>query len=460
MSVRKVAPQVGPQTQFLSTPADIALFGGSAGGGKSYALLMDPLRDVYHPQFAGIIFRKNATHIRKPGALLDQSKGLYPLLGATCRDLEMLWVFPSGAKVKLDHLEHESTPQDYQGAQLPYIGFDELTHFSEHQFWYMISRNRSPYGVRCRVRATCNPDAESWVRKLVDWWVDPKTGYAIPERSGRLRYFVRIEDELVWADTRAELKLRYPHLTAMSFTFIPAKLSDNKILEHHDPRYRAALLSMGRVDRERLLGEPHLGGNWNVRFSAGSYFRRSYFPVVGALTNVQVVRCVRYWDRAGTRVTEESPDPDWTVGVKLAELTTGQWCVMDVVRVRESPKVVEELVLRCAEQDGYDCLIGLEQDPGSAGKADVDNMLYKLAGYQVDITKPTKAKTVRAKPVSAQCERQHVCLLAAHWNDPFLSELEAFGEDSRGHDDQVDAFSGAFNLLTDKQKTLSILDVL
>lgn len=451
-AARKIMPQPGPQTAFLSTTADIAIYGGAAGGGKSFALLLEILRHYLNPLFTAIVFRRNTTHIRNPGGLLDESKKLFALLGATLRELDLLWTFPKGMRVKFAHLEYESTVLDYQGAQIPLIGFDELTHFTEQQFWYMLSRNRSASGVRSYIRATTNPDADSWVAKLISWWIDQETGYPIAARSGVIRWFVRVDNDLVWADTEKELKDRYPGLEPKSFTFIAASLDDNKILMRNDPGYRANLLAQGRVDRERLLK-----GNWKVRFSAGSYFRREYFPVVDRLNNVGIVRVVRYWDRAATKPTEQTPDPDWTVGVKLAKLTTGNWVVLDVIRMRESPLKVEQTVVQTARQDGYDCVVGLEQDPGSAGVADVDNMVRKLSGFQVEVCKPTQSKGIRAKPVSAQCERGNVCVIAAPWNDPFLSTLENFGDDSTGHDDDVDALSGAFTLV---EKGLSILDVL
>jgi hypothetical protein len=73
---------------------------------------------------------------------------------------------------------------DWQGAQIPLICFDELTHFRAHQFFYMVSRNRSTCGVRPYIRATCNPDADSWVANFLAWWIDPETGFPIPERAG------------------------------------------------------------------------------------------------------------------------------------------------------------------------------------------------------------------------------------------------------------------------------------
>ena len=116
--------------------------------------------------------------------------------------------------------------------------FDELTHFSAKQFWYMLSRNRTMCGIKPYVRATCNPDPDSWVAEFISWWIDQETGYPIPERSGVIRYMVRVGDAIHWADSPAELA----HHTMLddsgaevpippkSVTFISAKLTDNKAL--------------------------------------------------------------------------------------------------------------------------------------------------------------------------------------------------------------------------------------
>ncbi len=160
---RTLRPQPGPQETWLSSGADIAIYGGSAGGGKSWALLFEPLRHVANPGFGAVIFRRTMPMITNEGGLWDESMGLYPLAGATPMIGSHDWRFPSGANVGFRHLQHEVTKLDWQGAQVALIGFDELTHFTESQFFYMFSRNRSMCGVRPYIRATTNPDAASWV---------------------------------------------------------------------------------------------------------------------------------------------------------------------------------------------------------------------------------------------------------------------------------------------------------
>jgi len=88
---------------------------------------------------------------------------------------------------------------------VPFIGFDELTHFTKKQFFYLLSRNRSTCGVRPYIRATCNPDPDSWVKELIEWRVDPETGYIIKERDGVIRYFTVDNSNIVRGDTREEV---------------------------------------------------------------------------------------------------------------------------------------------------------------------------------------------------------------------------------------------------------------
>lgn len=260
-----VRPQPGPQEQFLASSADIVLYGGAAGGGKTFALLLESLRHVGNPRFGGLILRRTTKEVCNVGGLWDEAEKLYQPLSAEPRIGSLEWRFPSGAKVKFDHLEHEQDKHKYQGSQVAFLGFDELTRFTAGQFWYLLSRNRSTCGVRPYVRATCNPDADSWVADLVRWWVDSQTGYAIPERSGVVRYFVRIGGELHWADTPEELQRDHPDSVPKSFTFIAASLEDNPALTSRDPGYLGNLLSLPSVDRERLLR-----GNWRIRSQDGA----------------------------------------------------------------------------------------------------------------------------------------------------------------------------------------------
>lgn len=443
-------PQAGPQTEFVECSADIVFYGGAAGGGKSFGLLMCPLYYISNPKFGGVIFRRSNVQTRNEGGLWDESMGLYGPLGAHPREGTLEWRFETGAGMSFGHLEHEHTVYEWQGAQITYLGFDEVTHFSAKQFWYMLSRNRSTCGIKPFVRATCNPDADSWVRDLIDWWIG-EDGFPIKERSGKIRYFIRKDDELHWADSPKEIYEKFgKEERPKSFTFIAANLQDNKILMEKDPDYIANLKALARVERLRLLG-----GNWNVRPSAGMYFQREWFEIIDALP-ANPRRSVRYWDKAATKPNEKNKDPDWTRGCKLNAYHDGTYVIEHMAGTRDTPLKVEQFVKNTASQDTRKTDICIEQEPGSAGVADVDNFVRLLAGYNIRVRKPTTDKITRALPVSAQAERGNIKLLRGAWNEAFLQEVENFEEDCP-HDDQVDALSGAFNEIVSNP---SILDVL
>ncbi len=434
----EIRPQVGPQEKFLSSPADIAIFGGGAGGGKTWALLLEPLRHVANARFGAVIFRRTNPQIRAEGGLWDESQAIYPRLGATARETFLEWRFPGGARIAFAHLEHEQDRFNWDGAQIPLLCFDQLEHFTHRQFFYLLGRNRSTCGVRPYVRATCNPDPDSWLKRFLGWWIDPETGYAIEERSGAIRWFARHGDDVHWADGRDELvRSLGAEAEPLSVTFIPANVADNKILLAKDPGYLARLRALPMVERERLEK-----GNWRIRPAAGLYFRRDYFEVVGAAP--LDARRVRSWDLAATE-RSEGHDPDWTVGLKMARAETGLFFVEHVLRFRGSPYKVERAIRNTASADGAGVAIALAQDPGQAGKSQVQHLLNLLAGFIVTARRETGDKITRAGPFSSQAEAGNVKVVRGPWNDAFFAELENF---PKGHDDQVDAAAGALQELT------------
>lgn len=457
---RIIRPQPGPQEMFLSTPADIAIFGGAAGGGKSYALLMEPIRHVGNKGFGGMVFRREATQITSPGGLWDTSRDLYyGLRGRPSTQPRHNWRFPSGASISMAHLKYDHDVQAWQGSQIPFLGWDELTHFSEYQFFYMLSRNRSASGVRPYVRATCNPDAGSWVAKLIEWWIDQETGYAIPERSGVIRYFMRLGDEMVWGASPAEVIARAGNRVTeemarmgvtsrdlvKSLTFIVSKLEDNPALLSRDPTYWANLMALPRVERERLLG-----GNWKIRAAAGLVFPANRARIIPAVPG-DVRRWVRRWDLAATKPSETNKDPDATAGVLMGEMESGlRWVVADVEHIRDEAHEVRKLIKATAEADrrkyGRVTTV-LPKDPAQAGKDQAATLVAMLKGFHAVARPESGDKLTRAEPFSAQWQAGNVDLVEGRWNVPFIAELDGFAGLSKDKDDQVDAASGAFAYL-------------
>jgi predicted phage terminase large subunit-like protein len=451
---RTVRPQAGPQEQFLASSADIAIYGGAAGGGKTWGLLLEPLRHSSNGEFGATVFRRTTVQVRNEGGLWDESVKLYAPAGASPLEHVLKWKFPSGASVSFAHLEHDKTVLNWQGSQIPLICFDELTHFSEKQFWYMVSRNRSMCGVRPYIRATCNPDADSWVARFISWWIDPETGYAIPKRSGVIRWFVRVGDAIFWADDPQELSGHTAPdengdqvpIPPKSVTFISASLTDNKALMAADPSYMANLMALPTVDRERLLG-----GNWKIRPAAGLYFQRSWVTIVDAAPSD--IRWVRGWDLASTPKTE-SNDPDFTSGTKVGVTPDGRYFVADNRSDQVSPAGVERMLKNTAAEDGREVKISIPQDPGQAGKSQVATFTKLLTGYNVRSSTETGDKITRFNGFSAQAEAGNVFVIRGEWNEGWFNSLEGFPE--AAHDDDVDSTSRAFSALIGKSRTSSL----
>lgn len=274
--IRRIRPQEGYQMQALSSSADIVIGGGAAGVGKTYTLLLDPLPDLKVKDFGAVIFRRTNPQIRNEGALWHTSQTIYYYANGIPKESTLEWGFPNGNKIKFSHLEYEKNIFDWQGAQIPMIGFDELTHFTKKMFFYILTRNRSVCGIKPRVRATCNPDPESWVAELIAWWIDQETGYPIPERQGVIRYLIVDGDNYIWGHTPEEVikKAWYilepivtksgidPKTFIKSLTFISGDIYQNKALLSVNPEYLGNLLAQDKETQSSLLH-----GNWKVVIS-------------------------------------------------------------------------------------------------------------------------------------------------------------------------------------------------
>lgn len=443
---RLLKPQDGPQESFLGTNADIAIYGGAAGGGKTFGLLLEPLRHMNVDGFGATIFRKNATQITIEGGLLDESREIYSNIeGAEYKaSPRPNWTFNGKGRVAFMHIDGDADLPKWQGSQICLIGFDELTHFTEKQFFYMLSRNRSTCGVKPYVRATCNPDVNSWVAKFIEWWIDQDTGYAIPERSGVVRYFYRVNEEVMWEDTMEALIEKYnvaPYM-CKSVTFIASSIYDNKELLKINPEYLASLNALALVERERLLK-----GNWKIRPAAGLYFRRDQTRIVDSVPD-KIVAIARAWDLAATEITSDVKDPDRTAGVLMGRMRNGQYIVLHVRRTASNASTVRDIVKNTAITDKAEYqseTVSIPQDPGQAGKEQAQSYVKELAGFKVKSKPVDKNKIVRAEPFAAQWQRGNVLLLKGDWNDAYITELEGFPD--AAHDDQVDASSDAFALV-------------
>lgn len=455
--MRVLKPQQGPQETFLSTSADIAIYGGAAGGGKTYALLLEAVRHTGNPKFGAVIFRRQSIQITQEGGLWDSSYEVYGgMKGAVPKTSPRYhWKFKTGARVGFAHIDGDRDLGKWQGSQIALIGFDELTHFTKKQFFYMMSRNRSASGIDPYIRATCNPDADSWVADFISWWIDPDTGYPISERSGVIRYMVHMNDVISWFDTEEEgidfakrngLDAFKAEKSVKSVTFIASTLQDNKILMENDPGYLANLLALTEVEKERLLN-----GNWKIKPSAGSFFKRTQIGDILTAIPDDIVAICRGWDLAATD-EDENKEAAYTAGVLIAKRACGRFLVLDVVNKQLKAGEVRKLIMTTTKADNAKyrkyCTVRqrLPQDPGQAGKEQAGSYIEMLAGYSV-VTRPESgSKESRAEPMAAQWQQGFFDVMEGEWNEEYFNQLESFPESK--FKDMVDAGSSAFGEIT------------
>lgn len=446
-----IKPQPGPQELFLRANTRIAFYGGAAGGGKSYACLLEPTYHIDNPEFQAVIFRKYHRQLIAPGGLWRRSFEIYPQLGGKPNKSELQWTFPSGATIKFAYMQYESDVQSWKGSEIPLIEVDEVTEMSFAQFFYLFSRNRSLSGVRPYMRAYTNPDPESWVKVVLapwvdDEWEDPERNSNTPEHlrkkaeSGEVRYFVVEDENIRWCNSDEK--------NAISITFVFANLYDNKILMEKDPGYEAGLDALPEVEKQRLKF-----GDWSARPS-GKKFRREWFEkrILDGVPD-DIERKVRFWDLAATEEVKSNSKkngPDYTAGVLMARRKEGcypRYVILHAIWERRDPGGVEDLLKEMAAKDGRDSIIRIEQEPGASGKSYIYNLVTKvLPGYDVDGVLPGGSKELRANTMSAQAKFGNVGMIRAHWNKGLINFLCAFPNPAI-HDDPVDASSGAMNEL-------------
>ena len=381
------------QYQFLLIPYKDAFYGGAAGGGKSDALLMAAIMFCHVPNYHAILFRKTLEDHNLSGGLIRRS--MEWLRGKAHWDKQShVWTFPSCATITFGYLNNRDDHFRYQSTEFQYIGFDEITHIPKYQSSYLFSRLRrleNQSRIPLRMRAAANPEGK-YVQYVKRNYVDRETAIA---------------------------------------PFVPARIEDNPGLDKAS--YLDSLARLDPITRERLQN-----GNWEI-LNQGLMFQRSWFEIVNDYPKDS--RKVRFWDKAAT-APAPGKDPDYTAGV-LMIVKSGVYYVIDVVRFRGTPRTNEETILKTAERDGVGVGIFMEQEPGSAGVADIDNYSRLLAGFRFRKgVRSTGSKEVRAGPFSSAAEHGNVKLVKAAWNREFLDELELFPMGA--HDDQVDAASGAY----------------
>ena len=390
------------QATFLTESCLECLYGGAAGGGKSDAILMAALQFVDCKGYHALILRRTYADLTLQGAIMQRADEWLRGTPARWVAKDKCWVFPSGATLTFGYLQNENDKYRYQSSEFQFIGFDELTQFTETQYAYLFSRLRRSdkhnQKIPLRMRSASNPAniGHKWVKsRLVEG-----------DKDGR--------------------------------KFIRATLKDNPHLDEDE--YRRSLSELDPITREQLLN-----GDWDIR-PEGGIFKREWCDIITPQELPPNIRWCRSWDLAATVKKKPSDDPDWTAGALLG-LSDGVWYLKHVNRFRANPKGVQDSIRATASSDTRSVQIIMEQEGGSGGVNTIDyyrrNVLvgYKFSGY-----KPMSNKRDRAAPVSSAMEAGNFKIVKGNWNEDFFEEIEFFPFGA--HDDMIDAVSQGFEYLS------------
>ena len=240
----------GPQEEFLSAGERDVLYGGAAGGGKSFALLADPLRYCHNANHRGLLLRRTLDELTE---LIDKSRQLYTKAfpGAKFRESKSTWHFPSGATIWFTYLDRDKDVTRFQGQAFNWIGIDEITQYPTPYVWdYLRSRLRSTdpeLQENLYMRCTANPGG------VGGWWVKKMYIEGTPENKAFPAFDIDTRKTFVWPSGHE--KAGQPLFFRK---FVPARLTDNPHLMA-DGQYEAMLRSLPDVERKRLLE-----GDWDV----------------------------------------------------------------------------------------------------------------------------------------------------------------------------------------------------
>lgn len=411
------------QQAFLSwTTTREALFGGAAGGGKTDTLLIAALQYVCVPGYSALLLRQTFPQLSGPDGFIDRTTEWLKDQGATYNVTNKRWTFPSGATLTLGHCERDEDRYNFQSFAYQFVGVDELTQWATDRVYLYIgfSRVRKPSpdkslkacskcgmtlaDVPLRVRAASNPGGRG-----NDWVYD--------------RFILNPEGDR---------------------KFMPALISDNPSLDQQ--AYAESLQELDAVERARLLE-----GNWEVT-EKGGMFEQDWFDYVDYPPDD--IKKLRFWDLAAT-AEAKGKDPDWTVGA-LVGLSDGRYYILDIQRMRGTPADVERRVKKTAEMDGTGVPIWMEQEPGSGGVNTIDYYARgALVGYAFKGVRSTGTKVERARVFSSAAEMGNVRLMKGRWNKTLIDECVQFPKG--GHDDQVDAVSGAVTHLVKKRSKIRLI---
>jgi hypothetical protein len=222
------------QKLFIDAEESEVLFGGAAGGGKSYGQMVDALLfALRYPTSKQLVLRRTFAELEK--SLIRTSLALYPKEIYSFNSSSHTGRFKNGSVIDFGYCAAENDVYQYQSAEYDVVRFDELTHFTEAQYIYLISRVRGANSYPKQIKSSTNPGGigHSWVKsRFID--------------SG-------------------EAGTSFLGTDGMKRIFIPSLLDDNKFLREGDPEYKRRLLALPEREKKALLY-----GDWNI--FEGQYF--------------------------------------------------------------------------------------------------------------------------------------------------------------------------------------------
>lgn len=466
----------------------------TGNSGKSYTMILDPLKYAHDPNFNAIVFRRTSVQLSGQGGLWQTARKVYSKIPKPhtprFREKGMWAIFPmmnesgelildargkiqDGASIQFMHMEHEKNAIDHQGLQYSAEYFDEGTHFLWTMVDYLMSRLRSGAEEDSFIKISCNPDPDSWILKFISEHYLDSEGYPIDEMAGVVKWYVTVDGDLYWADTEEEALALFPELdlAATSFCFIPATIEHNPVLREQEPMYEKRLKALNPIDKARLYY-----GNWYIRPEGQSYADRVYFRKADRVP-VGAISC-RAWDKASSEYNPNAEGsnkwPDYTASIKMYKDRNGdiyvsgeyhESCrdnisnVLGRFRKRAGPR--DNCIEAQAMYDGKDCTVVLPKDPGQSGAVEFAESSKKLnaKGFIVkaDPAPSNASKLTRFLPFASALENGNIYIVESTFEktalEAFYKELEKFdGERSQAHagkhDDWVDAIASAYNYLS------------
>jgi predicted phage terminase large subunit-like protein len=390
------------QAQFLMCPQKEVLFGGAAGGAKSYGLLAAALKYAHVPGGRALILRRTFKQLSVSGGIIATAAEWLGTTNAKWKEQDKTWTLPNGFTLQFGHMEHENSKLNYQGAGYDFIGFDELTLFTRTQYTYMfrsLGRRSGEFPIPPQIRSTANPGG------LGHDWVKAR--------------FIDVPN-------------------TMDSLYIPSTYLDNPYIDQ-----TAYAKTLDELDP--VLRRQQKYGDWSAK-PAGKMFKHSYFTNIIEMDELpKDLEVIRFWDKASTEQVN-SNDPDFSAGALVGvSKSTKLIYIIDLQHFQADPASTLDRIQNTRDMDGRKVPVREELEPGSSAKILSSKMSRDMfLGYDFESVRPVGSKTVRATPFQRQAAKGHIYLVRAPWNQTLVNEFVAFP--TKGvHDDIVDAVCAAFN---------------